>query len=445
MIENQTDKYQDAYQKALSNIQDPTDVQKKALEYGEELEKTIKNIILFNIETTNNKHAMMNCYIKACCDKQEFADYKFVVGVKTLEEKEFLKGKFSNVDIVSQKELGYKEAAATSKIIISNKRMPYYFMARKEQIYVRLFEDSFYEDIQEYSTKENIDQRRMVTRDLLNASYIFSRDSKMTEEYLKEKNMAVLKIEEFEQLNTVFFKNCERNYHPAQIVIEYNGMWKLEDLLSIRYPRSFELQGVYSTVNGMTLDMYLMNMRNMLMEQLTESELIVVNRCADGVNRSGFRRALKVQNPMAQLLFEDMQGKIIEPSEEDLPNDVKGDKIVLDDVDFGVWYVDAYDHPELYLHKEIDFKGQIFRPKGMPDNMFVPVREIMTCCADDVRYYGYPCKAEMKIDAKTKSWMQIRARFEYEAVSSFGNKQPVLYLIDMEPAAEPEDKVVYLG
>ena len=42
------------------------------------------------------------------------------------------------------------------------------------------------------------------------------------EEYLKEKNMAVLKIEEFDQLNTVFFKNCERNYHPAQIIIEYN-------------------------------------------------------------------------------------------------------------------------------------------------------------------------------------------------------------------------------
>lgn len=158
MIENQTDKYQDAYQKALSNIQDPTDVQKKALEYGEELEKTIKNIILFNIETTNNKHAMMNCYIKACCDKQEFADYKFVVGVKTLEEKEFLKGKFSNVDIVSQKELGYKEAAATSKIIISNKRMPYYFMARKEQIYVRLFEDSFMKIFR------NILQKRILIR-----------------------------------------------------------------------------------------------------------------------------------------------------------------------------------------------------------------------------------------------------------------------------------------
>ena len=87
----------------------------------------------------------------------------------------------------------------------------------------------------------------------------------------------MLKVDEFEQLNTAFFKKCEKTYRPAQVVIEYNGMWKLQDLLMIRYPRNWELQGVYSTVNGTTLDMYLTNMRNLLMEQLTESELIVVN------------------------------------------------------------------------------------------------------------------------------------------------------------------------
>ena len=32
-------------------------------------------------------------------------------------------------------------------------------------------------------------------------------------------------------------------------------MWKLEDLLSIRYPRSSELQEYNLTVNGTTLDM----------------------------------------------------------------------------------------------------------------------------------------------------------------------------------------------
>lgn len=264
-------------------------------------------------------------------------------------------------------------------------------------------------------------------------------------EYLDEREIVLLNIEESAQLNTDFFKNCEKNYHPMQVVIEYNGMWKLQELLMTKYPRSWQLQGVYSTVNGTTLDMYLKNMRNVLMEQLTESELIVVNRCPKGTDRSGFRRALKVQNPMAQLIFEGLDGKIIEPSAEDLPYDVTGERIVIDDVDFGIWYVDAYDHPELYLHKEIEFVAQAFRPKGMEQNMFVPVRKIMTCCADDIRFYGYPCRITDKTEVPLKKWARIRARFEFEEAVSFGGKQPVLYLNYIEPAEKPKEDVVYLG
>ena len=270
-------------------------------------------------------------------------------------------------------------------------------------------------------------------------------EEEYSEEYLKRKNMALLNIEEPEQLNATFFKNCEKNYHPTQVVIEYNGMWKLQDLLMIKYPRNWQLQGVYSTVNGMTVDMYLKNMRNVLMEQLTESELIVVNRCPAETDRSGFRRALKVQNPMAQLIFEGTDGKIIQPSAEDLPYDVKTDPIVIDDMDFGIWYVDAYDHPNIYLHKEIEFVAQAFRPKGMGKDMFVPVRKIMTCCADDIRFYGYPCKVDKNIDIPMKKWVKIRARFEFESVTSFGHEQPVLYLTHMEAAQKPEEEVVYLG
>lgn len=265
------------------------------------------------------------------------------------------------------------------------------------------------------------------------------------ESYLKEMDMVLLPIEEMEQLNAAFFKNCEKNYHPAQVVIEYNGMWNLGELLAIKYPRNWELQGVYSTVNGTTLDMFLQNMRNILMEQLTESELIVVNRCPDGVDRSGFRRALKVQNPMAQLIFEGMDGNIIQPSAEDLPYDVTGDKIVIGDEDFGIWYVDASEHPEYYLHKEIEFKARAFRPKGMGDDMFVPVRKIMTCCADDMRFYGYPCKIEERQEIPLKKWVRVRARFEYEPAVDFGAEQPLLYLISLEETEPPREDVVYLG
>lgn len=264
-------------------------------------------------------------------------------------------------------------------------------------------------------------------------------------DYLAKKEIKLLQIEEQAQLNKDFFRNCEKNYHPVQIVIEYNGMWKLADLLSIQYPRNWELQGVYSTVCGETLDMYLTNMRNVLMEQLTESELIVINRCPENLNRAGFRRALKVQNPMAQLIFEDQEGNIIPLSEEDLPYDVKADVIRIDDDDFGIWYVDAYDHPELYLHKTLEFTAQAARPKGMADDLFVPVRKIMTCCAADVRYYGYPCHLPGKQPIPINKWVHIKARFEYEAVTSFGNKQPVLYLEQMVPGTKPEEDMVYLG
>ncbi len=264
-------------------------------------------------------------------------------------------------------------------------------------------------------------------------------------EFLEEKEMALVKADKFEQLNAAFFKNCERNYRPAQVVIEYNGMWKLAELLSIRYPRNWALSGVYSTVNGETLDLYLKNMKNMLMEQLTESELIVVNRCDRRLDRSGFRRAVKVQNPMAQLIFEDPEGKIIEPTEDDLPYDVKSERIVIDDADFGIWYVDAYDHPQTYLHKEIEFKAQVFCPKGIDEDMFVPVRKIMTCCADDMRFYGYPCKMDKKTELSEKQWVKIRARFEYESVVYQDSRQPVLYLTGMEPAQKPEEEIVYLG
>ena len=39
----------------------------------------------------------------------------------------------------------------------------------------------------------------------------------------------------------------------------------------------------------------------------------------------------------------------------------------------------------------------------------------------------------------------MRARFSYEALTPYGEEEPVLYLIEMEAAEKPEQEVVYLG
>lgn len=263
-------------------------------------------------------------------------------------------------------------------------------------------------------------------------------------EYLMENNIALVKVEEFEQLNLAFFRNCEKMYRPEQIIIEYNGMWKLEDLLQVRFPRNWELEGIYSTVDGSTLDMYMKNMRSLLMDQLKESSLIVINRCPEALNRANIRRSLKIQNPSAQLIFEAPDGTIIPPSAEDLPYDVSGDTVVIEDDDFGVWFVDAVEHPEYYDHKIVEFKAQTIQPKQIPDNMFVPVRKIMTCCADDVGLYGFPCRMKELIKIEKMQWVKIRARVVYPEIPDDPEVQPALFLVDIEKTVAPENEIVYM-
>ena len=265
--------------------------------------------------------------------------------------------------------------------------------------------------------------------------------------YLKTHDMVHVEVEDESELNSRFFEDLEKQYHPVQVVIEYNGMWKLEDLITIKYPRIWECQGIYSTVNGTTLDMYLMNMRNVMMEQLTDSELIIINRCPEGLNRSGFRRAVKVQNPMAQLIFEDMEGQIIPQSEEDLPYDIKADVIEIEDDDFGIFYVDAYENPAHYIGKTVSFKALSHKPRGLRGQVFLPLRKIMTCCADDVRFYGYPCKYPATVQVPLKQWIKLTAEFKFEDSSLYqeGGEQPVLYLKQIEKCAPPKNDIAYLG
>lgn len=268
-------------------------------------------------------------------------------------------------------------------------------------------------------------------------------EEEFSEAYLDENGMFCIEIAEEEQLNPDFLVNCEKIYHPSQVIIEYNGTWDLQSLLEDIYPDNWEISGVYSTVSGETLDMYLLNMRNMLMNQLIESELIIINRCGEQTDCSSFRKALKVQNPQAQLIFENVEGEII-PQTEVLPYDLSKDMIEIDDVDFGTWYVDAYEHPEHYEGKVLTFLAQVFRPKKMPEDMMIPGRQIMTCCADDIQFYGYPCQMMDKIQIEQRSWMRVKVRFELEFLSPRAPKQPVLYLLSMEKAEAPEDPVVYL-
>ena len=264
-------------------------------------------------------------------------------------------------------------------------------------------------------------------------------------EYKKSRIIETVTVEDPDVFTQEFCKNCVEKYHPGQIIIEFNGMWNLQEFLQKDFPQEWGLAGIYSTVDGSQLELLMNNMRALFMNQLIESDLVVVNRCRRDMNRTTFRKALKLQNPNAQVIFEALDGGIIEFSEEDLPYDINADVIDVEDVDYATWYADAMENPSRYRKKKIRFLAQIMRPVGMPRNMFVPGRQIMACCAADVRFYGIPCKADGNVKAEPKSWKRVTVEFSTDTKKAlFGPQQgaqPVLKLIAMEDASAPEQEI----
>lgn len=251
-----------------------------------------------------------------------------------------------------------------------------------------------------------------------------------------------------ENFRTEYLNELTEKFTPAQIIIEFNGMWNLKDFLQRDFPSDWGLAGIYSLVNGEELELVMTNMRNLFMNQHTESDLIIVNRCRPDTNRVKFRKAIKLQNPIAQIVFESVTGEVIEFGEEDLPYDVKADAFQLDDEDYGTWFADASEFPERYVRKKITFLAQFYRPLGMPRNMFIPGRRVMACCAEDVQFYGFPCKTEEHLSFQNKSWHMITAEFGLEKRKDPRTKAPVqapvLRFIRAEDAEPPAEEVVTL-
>ena len=194
-------------------------------------------------------------------------------------------------------------------------------------------------------------------------------------------------IENMEDFTKEFVRGCQRNYYPDRVMIEYNGMYSIDDLMDVVDETDLELYQVIVTVDASTADLYLKNMKSMFMEMFKMADLVIFNRCDDNTNMGSFRRSIKAVNPRAQVGFERADGKEME-QDELLPYDVNAEVIKVEDEDYGIWYIDAMERPEVYEGKTVEMRVQVQRSPKMPPGMIIPGRKAMTCCEDDMTFIG---------------------------------------------------------
>lgn len=265
------------------------------------------------------------------------------------------------------------------------------------------------------------------------------------EEELLKANTKLVMIEEEEEFTEDKLKELSLKYRPDQVFIEYNGTWQMSTFLEMQLPKDWVLVQSLATVDATTFEMYLTNMRAMIMEQLFAADVVIINRCDDDTPKGKFRRAIKVINRKAQIAYERKDGTIDENDMEELPYDLNQEVIEITDMDYGIWYMDALDNPKKYEGKKVKFLALVYRPEKLKKGVFVPGRFAMTCCADDITFVGFKCKYDKAAEIPHKSWITITAEMHNEFAMEYKGKGPVLYAIDVQPAEKPEDELIYFS
>ena len=265
------------------------------------------------------------------------------------------------------------------------------------------------------------------------------------EEDLKKRNIFVEYIND-EDISTEHFLDLQDKYKPTRVMIEYNGTWKMDKLFSVRVPKGWTIVQVITFVDAQTFDVYIANMKAMMMEQLSTADMIIFNRCDENTKKAEYRRSLRAVNRRAQVIFENKDG-LAEVGDDEvfLPYDINQPVIELEEEDFGLFYIDACDNPDKYVGKKVHFKAMVHRPKEYKDNEFVPGRFAMTCCADDIAFVGFKAYYQGAKSLKDRQWVMVTGEIGKEFYPEFQGDGPVIKVSEVAMTSPASEELVYFN
>ncbi|MCR5418430.1 MAG: GTPase [Lachnospiraceae bacterium] len=259
-------------------------------------------------------------------------------------------------------------------------------------------------------------------------------------ELLKKSNAVMELIEDEEDFTPQNLISLEKKHRPVRVLIEFNGMWNSKN---VKFPWHWKLEQQITLIDGSTFASYFTNMKSLIAEHIRKSEMIMVNRCDNVMeNIPSYKRNIKAINQNAEIIFEDKNGEVNATLEEDLPYDVSAETIELNDMAYGIWYIDVLDNAPRYEGKTVSYVAQVLKPKEFPKGYFVPGRMAMTCCAEDMAFLGYACKYDKTDDLKEQDWIRVTAKVSLEYFEDYGKEGPVLHAVSIEKTDKPAEPVI---
>ena len=258
-------------------------------------------------------------------------------------------------------------------------------------------------------------------------------------------NTVSVPVESQKDLSPTTLKLLEKQFSPDRVIIEYNGLWKLDDLMAA-FPARWELYQIVTTVDASTFALYSQNLGPMMFEHITSADLVVFNRCTNELKEMLYQKNIRAMNPRATIFLDDLLGNTEDYNKNlPLPFDIDADIIDIADTDYGLWYIDATADPGKYDGKTVRFTAMVYRGKDVPAGSFVPGRFGMVCCAEDVSFLGFICRYPGAAGLKVRDWIRLTATITVEALPQYRGEGPVLHATEVLPAEKPAEELVYFN
>ena len=255
-------------------------------------------------------------------------------------------------------------------------------------------------------------------------------------------NVFTYTIEDPEDMTPELFKKLEKQYKPKQVIIEYNGMWMIEPLYREGLPANWILYQIMCLVDATTFEMYVRNMGQLMMEKITNADMLIFNRCNEELRAQLRSRNLRMVNRRADIFLENADGTSEEYVTDDMaPFDLGSGKLDVPDDDYGIWYVDLMDNPDRYVGVTVTFKGLMCHSKKFK-GIHCPGRFAMVCCENDMQFLALVCKGEGMEKYKDREWVELTATVKKEHSTAYDGEGPVLYVTELHKCEKPKNEVV---
>ena len=262
------------------------------------------------------------------------------------------------------------------------------------------------------------------------------------EEALAKDNVVVEVIEKEEDFTPERLQALDIIHQPERVVMEYNGMWLVSKFEEMKLPAGWGIEQHITCVDASTFQVYMQNMKSIFMDMVRNADMVVFNRSKKEYPLANFRRSIKVVNPSAEVIFEDEEGEMTDIFADQMPFDLDAEIVDIPPEDYGIWFVDAMDHPDRYMGKEIRFTARYCASAKPDQKYFVPGRHIMTCCEDDIQFLGFICYFEGDMPFKHGDWVNVSVHFDYGECRMYGEEGPILRLIHIEEGKKPQQELV---